>query len=89
MNDLHEKLEAAHQAAGSNVDDDRALVVYLEGIFRALHDQLLLMTVTLLVDIDDRAVRSLGQMLSTALRLRGQGSSVLEVAARVRGKHHQ
>lgn len=89
MEVLHTKLEAAYVIAATKgaTDDDRALVFYLEGIFRAIHDSLLDTTGSLLSELDQKSVRSLGQMLNTILRLRG-GESVLDVAAKVRGKHH-
>lgn len=89
LHTLHERLEAAYVLAATKnaSDDDRALASYLEAVFRALHDSMLLMTATLLVGISDRPIRSLGQMLSTALLLRDGSSSVLQVAGRVKGKH--
>lgn len=91
LHTLHEKLDAAYVLASTKNqhDDDRALATYFEAVFRALHDSMLLMTATLLISINDRPIRSLGQMLSTALLLRDGSSSVLEVAGRVKGRHHR
>lgn len=86
---MHERLEAAYAVASTkHADDDRALAAFFEDVFRALHDSLLTTTASLLVSINDKPIRSLGQMLSTALLLKDGSSSVLHVAGRVKGKHH-